>query len=169
MKALAFNDTTQQAAVPTAVEIRAALKLILTDAAFSHSPMLAAFLTFVVETTLEGHGNRLKAYTIAVDGLGRGPEFNSDTDAIVRVHAIRTRRALQRYYQSAGAEDAIVLDLPRGRYVPAFSRRAASAGSAARRVLPQSLAADTTPLTLSRDQTVSAWIEKRLRVLAAAD
>ena len=123
MNALVLYDTTQQTAAPGAAEIRAALKLILMDAAFSHSPMLTAFLSYVVETTLEGHGDRLKAYTIALDGLGRGADFNSETDAIVRVHAIRTRRALQRYYASAGAEDAVIIDLPRGRYVPAFSRR----------------------------------------------
>jgi hypothetical protein len=114
---------TQQAAAPSAGEIRAALKDILMSSAFSHSPMLTAFLTFVVETTLVGRGDRIKAYTVAVDGLGRRPDFNPETDAIVRVHAIRIRSALKRYYASTGAEDAIIVDLPRRRYVPTFSRR----------------------------------------------
>ena len=39
---------------------------------------------------------RLKSYTVAVDGLGRRPDFNPETDAIVRVHAIRIRNALKR-------------------------------------------------------------------------
>jgi hypothetical protein len=169
MKALVLYDPIQQTAALGAAEIRVALKLILMNTVFSHSPKLTAFLSYVVETTLEGHSDRLKAYTIALDGLGRGADFNSETDAIVRVHAIRTRRALQRYYASAGAEDPVIIDLPRGRYVPAFSRRPLCSRSAAHRVLPQSLAADTTERTLSHDETVSAWIEKRLRVLTVTD
>ena len=129
-------------AVPSASEIRAALKHILISAAFSHSPMLAAFLKFVVETTLAGGGDRIKAYTIAVDGLGRGADFNPDTDAIVRVHAIRVRRALKRYYAVAGAEDTIIVDLPRRRYIPIFSRRLLPAAGMAvpLNILPRSLA-----------------------------
>ena len=162
---LKIYDRTQQTAIPSADEIRAALKLILKDATFSHSPKLTIFLAYVVETTLEGHGDRLKAYTIALDGLGRGADFNSERDAIVRVHAIRTRRALQRYYASAGAEDAVIIDLPRQRYVPAFRRRSVPTALPFT-VVARSLAAGMTRLTSRRYQTVSAWIEKRLRVRA---
>ena len=158
-------DGPQQAAAPSAVEIRAALKLILNDATFSHSPKLTMFLSYVVETTLEGHSDRLKAYTIALDGLGRGADFNSETDAIVRVHAIRTRRALQRYYASAGAEDAVIIDLPRRRYVPAFSRRPVPAAPPFTMVA-RPLAADMIRRTSRHFQTVRAWIEKRLRLRA---
>ena len=169
MATLELDAPARQTAEPNAVQIRAALKVILGSAAFSHAPMLTAFLTFVVEATLNGHGDRLKAYTIAVDGLGRKPNFNSDTDAIVRVHAIRTRQALKRYYMSAGAEDAIVIALPRRRYVPAFSKRL-PLPETPRIVLPRFLATGTkTTLTSSHDQAVSAWIEKRLRALVAAD
>ena len=131
---------TQQAAAPSADEIRAALKDILMSSAFSHSPMLTAFLTFVVETTLVGRADRIKAYTVAVDGLGRPSDFNPETDAIVRVHAIRIRNALKRYYASVGAEDAIIVDLPRRRYVPTFSRRPAAPPSGPL-ILPRLLAA----------------------------
>jgi hypothetical protein len=160
---LTTYDGTQQTAAPSAVEIRAALKHILNDATFSHSPKLTIFLSYVVETTLEGHGDRLKAYTIALDGLGRGADFDSETDAIVRVHAIRTRRALQRYYASAGAEEAVIIDLPRRRYVPAFSRRTVPAALPFTAVT-RPLAANMTTPTSRRFQTVRAWIEKRLRV-----
>src|SRR5476649_1702230 len=78
---------------PSPDEIRAGMKLIVAHAAFLHSPMLTAFLSFVVDTTLNGRGERLKAYTIALDGLGRDAGFNPDSDAGVRVHAFRVRRA----------------------------------------------------------------------------
>src|SRR6202011_835820 len=52
--------------------------------------------------------------------------FNPQIDPIVRVEATRLRRTLERYYAGAGANDPIVIELPRGTYVPTFSRRAAA-------------------------------------------
>jgi hypothetical protein len=100
-----------------------ALKSVLASAAFSHSPSLTAFLRFVVEAALAGRGGQLKGYTIAVEALGRTSDFDPETDAIVRVDAGRIRNALARYYEADGAHDAVVIDLPRGHYVPTFSRR----------------------------------------------
>ena len=87
------------------------------------SPRLAAFLRFVVEETLAGHSERLKDYTIAVDALGCSPDFNPETDAIVRVHAYRVRRALVRYYETEGMRDPVVIELPSRHYVPTFENR----------------------------------------------
>jgi tetratricopeptide (TPR) repeat protein len=39
------------------------------------------------------------------------------------VEATRLRRAVERYYATAGASDPIIIDLPRGSYVPTFRRR----------------------------------------------
>src|SRR6266536_3881431 len=90
-----------------------------------HSPQLIAFLRFIVETTLRGEGDRIKGYTIAVEALGRGEDFDPQTDPIVRVEAGRLRRALQQYYAGLGATDLVAVDLPRGRYIPTFRYRRA--------------------------------------------
>lgn len=108
---------------PTAIEVRSALHRLLAAPCFVQSPKLSAFLRFVVEATLTGSGNRIKAYTIAVDALGRQPSFDPNIDAIVRVDAIRIRRAIERYYATDGAGAEIVIDLPKGRYVPTFRHR----------------------------------------------
>ena len=79
------------------------------------SPQLTAFLRFVVEAVLEGSSDRIKGYVIAVEVLKRGAQFNPQIDPIVRVEATRLRRTLERYYAGEGAEDAIVIALPRWR------------------------------------------------------
>ena len=109
---------------PGAREIRAALERVLASEAMRSSPQLAAFLRFVVEAVLEGNSDRIKGYVIAVEVLKRGTKFNPQIDPIVRVEATRLRRTLERYYASAGAEDPVVITLPRGTYVPTFTRRA---------------------------------------------
>src|SRR5882757_9768084 len=107
---------------PNADEVRDELQKILKSSTFLHSPVQSAFLMYVVEMTLMGEGKRLKAYTVAVDGLGRSPDFDADADATVRVYAVRVRDSLRRYYQREGAEDAIILRLPCHSYAAVFSR-----------------------------------------------
>jgi TolB-like protein len=104
--------------------IRAALARVTASRAFAHSPQLARFLTYVVDEMLAGHGQRIKAYTIATDALGREPSFDPQNDPIVRVEAGRLRQALDNYYASDGRNDNILIELPRGTYVPNFRRRA---------------------------------------------
>ena len=113
---------------PTVEEVRAALDRIAASEAFRACPQLVAFLRYVVEATLRGAQERIKGYTIAVEALGRGDDFNPQDDPIVRVEAMRLRRALQRYYANGGSNDAVQIVLPLGSYVPVF-RRGASASS----------------------------------------
>lgn len=107
---------------PTAEEVRAAFARIEASEAFCDCPQLVAFLRYVVEATLRGGQDRIKGYTIAVEALGRGDDFNPQDDPIVRVEAMRLRRALQRYYADGGREDAVQIVLPVGSYVPVFRR-----------------------------------------------
>jgi hypothetical protein len=105
---------------PHDAEIRAALDRVVSSAHLHKSPQLANFLRFVVEEKLAGNGSRLKAYTIAADALGRDSNFDPQNDPIVRVEAGRLRRALDQYYANGGCNDPVVIELPRGGYVPLF-------------------------------------------------
>jgi hypothetical protein len=104
-------------------DIRQQLSRILNSSPFRDAFRLTSFLSFIVEMTLAGNGSKLKAYTIAVEALGRGTDFDPQTDPIVRVEAVRMRQALARYYSGIGRDDALVIEVPRGSYVPAFHRR----------------------------------------------
>src|SRR4051812_16178761 len=104
-------------------EIRAALQRMIGSDVFSRSPQLGAFLRFVVEAVLHGKANRIKAYTVGVEVLRRDTKFDPQLDPIVRVEATRLRRAIERYYAGPGATDHVIINLPRGSYVPTFRRR----------------------------------------------
>jgi hypothetical protein len=104
-------------------EIRKELGRIVASARFRSSLRLTGFITFVVEATLAGGAGKIKGYTIAIGALGRGSDFDPQTDAIVRVEAGRLRQALARYYAGEGSDDPLVIDIPRGTYVPTFRHR----------------------------------------------
>jgi TolB-like protein len=117
--------------LPAPDEVRAQLERMTTSDDFIRSPQLGAFLRFVVEAVLQGKSDRIKAYTIGVDVLRRDAKFDPQLDPIVRVEATRLRRTIDRYYAGLGADDAIRIDLPRGSYIPTFSRRPALPGATA--------------------------------------
>ena len=107
----------------SAEDCRAAAVRVLASPAFLASPNLASFLRFVVEATLSGQSDRIKGYTIGTEALGRGGDFDPQTDPIVRVEAGRLRRTLYSYYAKDGAGDPVVIALPIGSYVPTFTLR----------------------------------------------
>jgi TolB-like protein len=109
--------------LPAPDEVRAQLERMTASDDFIRSPQLGAFLRFVVESVLQGKSDRIKAYTIGVDVLRRDAKFDPQLDPIVRVEATRLRRTIDRYYAGLGADDPIRIDLPRGSYIPTFSRR----------------------------------------------
>jgi class 3 adenylate cyclase len=100
--------------------IRAHVKCILGSAPFARAPKMQRFLAFLVEETLAGRAPQLKEYTIAINVLGKPHDFEPGTSAAVRVEAGRLRKVLMQYRVEHGAADRIVLDVPKGSYVPTF-------------------------------------------------
>ena len=74
-----------------------------------------------MEETLAGRSGRIKAYSVAISVLDRDDTFDPQTDPMVRIEASQPRRRLERYYLTLGANDPIIIDLPKGGYVPVFS------------------------------------------------
>lgn len=113
--------------VPSSEEVQEQLDRILGHRDFEASARLREFLRFVVEEALAGHAERLKGYTIAVEVFGRSKDFDPNLDPIVRIQAGRLRRALEHYYLVAGGGDPIAISVPKGGYVPTFSRNETAA------------------------------------------
>ncbi len=110
--------------VPSEAAIRDALADVLGAPLFAHAPRLSRFLEYIVNESLAGRAEAIKEYALAADVFGRGADYDSSTDAIVRVEAGRLRQKLHAYYDGAGAAAGVEIDLPKGSYVPAFRMRA---------------------------------------------
>lgn len=103
----------------------AQLSRILASRTFANAPSLSRLLRYLVEQTLEGHADRLKEYSLGVDVFDRGTAFDPRTETIVRVQARRLRDKLAQYYATEGRLDPVVIELPKGHYVPTFCDRPA--------------------------------------------
>ena len=105
--------------------VRSELETVLSSRRFESSPRLSAFLRYVVQRTLAGESEGLKEYAIATEVFERSESFDPRTDTLVRVQARRLRQRLTEHYADPDRQSEIVIDLPKGGYVPKF-RRASS-------------------------------------------
>jgi adenylate cyclase len=103
---------------PEARAVQEQLEKILESPGFSRNERLSGFLRFVVNGHLDGKDHELKESVIAVEVFGRRTEFDSRLDPVVRTEAVRLRARLDAYYLKDGKADPLVIELPKGGYVP---------------------------------------------------
>jgi hypothetical protein len=89
------------------------------------SESLCKLLRYLARHVLDHPGTSIKEYQIATEVFGRSADFDPQLDSMVRVQAGRLRVKLSEYYAGDGAEDPIIVELPKGTYVLAFHHRAA--------------------------------------------
>lgn len=99
------------------------LERIVASRTFYNALRLQKFLRFVTLKAIDGREDEVKEYTVGVQVFRKGADFDPRTDTQVRTEASRLRARLDRYYASEGVADEVLLDLPKGHYVPQFSRR----------------------------------------------
>jgi len=103
--------------------VEGALQRILASPGFARNDRLSRFLRFVTEQHLAGKDQELKESVLAVEVFGRNPDYDSKRDPIVRTEAVRLRTRLGEYYSGSGKDDSLVIELPKGGYVPMFRQR----------------------------------------------
>ena len=117
------------------------LNRILSSKAFRQADRLKRFLSFIVDETIAGRGERLKEFVVGVEVFGKDNSFDPRNDPIVRVQARRLRAQLARYYREEGQEDDLAIDLPKGGYAPVF--RSLKGAPARRSVIPALISRNT--------------------------
>ena len=93
------------------------------------SESLCRLLRYLAEHSLDHPGVALKEYQIATEVLGRPAGFDPQSDSTVRVQAGRLRVKLAEYYSHDGAEDPVVVEIPKGSYTLTFHVRTPKPGT----------------------------------------
>jgi hypothetical protein len=101
--------------LPDAATIANTLAAINASAEFARAPVMRHLLGYLVDETLAGRGDRLKAYSVAVDALGRSADFDAQADSYPRVQVGRLRRMLDAFY-ATGPDVPLKLIIPLGAY-----------------------------------------------------
>lgn len=95
----------------------------VSSSVFLASEALCRLLRYIAQHSLYNPTEHLKEYQIATEVLDRPADFDPQADSCVRVQMGRLRSKLEQYYESTGAQDTILVSVPKGRYVVTFHRR----------------------------------------------
>ena len=106
---------------------------------FRNSPRLRDFLLFACNRALQDRPDDLREQQIGCAVFGRRPEYNTSEDNIVRVEARKLRVRLEEYFTSEGRAEPVLIEIPKGGYVPIFTPRT---------IAPEAMASPTAPAPL---------------------
>jgi len=99
------------------------IEKLLGSHALHGSESLCKLLRYLANHSLDHPGTSPKEYQIATEVFGRQEDFDPHVDSMVRVQAGRLRTKLAEYYASEGADDPIMVELPKGTYALTFHAR----------------------------------------------
>lgn len=105
---------------PSAEECQQQVRRILHSTTFRNASTLQQLFQFVSDRAIAGTTEGLKEYTIGVEAFGRKQDFDPKIDPIVRVQIHRLRQKLKEYYDAEGSHDPILIEIPKGHYLPSF-------------------------------------------------
>src|SRR5436189_2089778 len=99
------------------------IQRIITSAAFQRSQRLRSFLLHVGEHALLHPGEAISEHQIGCAVFERAADYSPSEDNIVRVHARQLRTRLEEYFAGPGVSESLLLEIPKGSYIPVFKAR----------------------------------------------
>jgi len=104
---------------PTEIaEVEALVRRVTAAPQISGSPKLREFFLYVMDCYLRQAPEEATEQHIGIHVFGRRPGFNSSDDSIVRSQARLLRMKLSVYFATEGADEAIIIEIPKGHYLP---------------------------------------------------
>jgi hypothetical protein len=167
---------------PTDDECRSLVARILASPEFKRATRLRAFLSYVVERKLAGSPQDVTEVLIGYRVFGRPAAYNPGEDSIVRTEARTLRQRLDQYFAAGGANEPVILEIPRGGYLPVFHARSEAVAPAAGEMPAAAAAPEPPRAALTRRQWIGglaasaaglaglgAWVWNKRPVAARAD
>jgi hypothetical protein len=108
---------------PTIDERRALIGRVAASSQFKRSARLRDFLLYVGNQSLKHGCPEIHEQEIGARVFGRSLAYDRSQDNIVRVNATELRKRIEQYFATEGANETLVLEIPRGAYKPVFHRR----------------------------------------------
>jgi hypothetical protein len=72
---------------------------------------------------MAGEADEVKEYTLGLDVFGKPESYDPRQESTVRMHVSRMRQKLTEYYRTEGADDPIIVDLPKGGFRVTFEAK----------------------------------------------
>jgi hypothetical protein len=104
-------------------ECSALVDRIAASSQFRRSARLRDFLIYVGRESLKDGGAEMHEQDIGAHVFGRPVNYDRTQDNIVRVNATELRKRIDQYFITEGADEPLIMEIPRGGYRAVFRRR----------------------------------------------
>ena len=88
---------------------------------------LRELLFYVGRRSLKEGCERIHESEIGVEVFGRPNGYDTNVDNIVRTNVTELRKRIDAYFEAEGIDEALVVEIPRGSYIPVFRQRSSRA------------------------------------------
>lgn len=137
---------------------------VIASSGFQRASQLRQILIYISHYAITRTDREsIRECEIACDVLGRRDDFDPASDNIVRVQISHLRRRLETYFSTEGANETLIMTIPKGSYIPVFEATPARTGSTTPTPLPdyaplpETTAADTSEDAIN--STISPAVE----------
>jgi hypothetical protein len=103
----------------------ALLERIATSSQLKRAARLQELLFYIGKRSLKDGFETVHEQQIGVDVFSRPEGYDTSADNIVRTNMSDLRKRLESYFESEGRDETLVMEIPRGSYVPVFKYRPA--------------------------------------------
>ena len=116
-------------------EKRALIKRVSASPHLNRSPRLTRLLEYLTECSLDGSGAGIHEREIGTSVFDRQENYDTSQDNIVRVQVGHLRRKIEKYFATDGLGESLVLEIPKGGYVPVFYSKVPAAADSAEQLM----------------------------------
>jgi hypothetical protein len=99
------------------------IERILNSREFRRSTRLRELLHYLGRRSIHESATAISEQEIGEAVFGRADDYDTSLDNIVRVNVTELRKRLGAYFEGEGAAETILVEIPRGSYVPVFRHR----------------------------------------------
>jgi hypothetical protein len=96
------------------------IQRVVSSDRFSTSLRLREFLLYIGECAIRDSPKDATEQQIGIHVFQRSPGYNTSEDSIVRTHARLLRQKLSEYFSREGAAESVIIEIPKGHYLPVF-------------------------------------------------
>jgi len=105
------------------VECWALIERIAASPQLKRATRLQELLYYLGKRSLKDHCETVHEQTVGVEVFGRSEGYDTSADNIVRTSVSDLRKRIDAYFSAEGAGEALIMEIPRWNYVPAFRHR----------------------------------------------
>jgi hypothetical protein len=101
----------------------ALLERIAASSHVKRAARLQELLFYLGKCSLKDRLEAVHEQRIGVELFGRSSDYDTSDDNIVRTNVSELRKRVEAYFEGEGAHETLIVEIPRGSYVPIFKNR----------------------------------------------